>query len=130
MCPPQTYASGLAPKFMVIRGVDQGLTGLRLECSTAALDKTQLVDDKTNPNNPELLKGEKGTFISTLRVKLEKGYKLTGIILGFESMSVITGFNFKFNVPTDLALTAVEATSVSESNPTQEETQKTLVAEK
>ena len=40
MCPAGTYAIGIDPKFAVIRGVDQGLTGLQLACSSPTFDRT------------------------------------------------------------------------------------------
>lgn len=126
MCPAGTYATSIAPKFAVIRGKDQGLTGIQLSCATPSYDNTHLVDDKTTSTKFELLKGQEGTFISGLRIRHERGHKLSGILVAFEPMPKITSFNFAFNALSDVPLETTQIHSVSETNLGAESIQSTL----
>lgn len=47
MCSPGYFVSGVASRFAVIRDNDQGLTGLKLACTSWTLSDTNEVEDGT-----------------------------------------------------------------------------------
>ena len=90
MCSPGYYSIGIAPKFGRQYGLDLGLSGATLSCSTTNLANSEIITDNGVGRSVAMFKPKPGNFITSLQVKLEPEGSLTGLTSQYEGLPVIT----------------------------------------
>ena len=97
MCPINSYASGFQGKFGTHEGVQLGLHGMLLRCTTPDYKNSQNVQDAqighTNFHAPK-----HGLFLSSFQIMYEPGNMLTGIRFFAEGMPIISNIQIQYNV--------------------------------